>query len=272
MIRLVVSGAAGRLGHRIVTRAGEASDVEVAAALVRPGSGVDGQPVAADPATRTRALTYTSDPSVIAPGTVLIEVATRVAAVAHAELAAAASVPAVLATTGFDSAEYEQLSRCSERIPLLLAPNLSMGIAVLVDLVERAARALAPYDAEILELHHNQKRDAPSGTAWALGAAVAQARGQDIERDAICARAGEVGRRGRTEIGMQSIRGGDIIGEHTVYLAGPTERLELTHRAATRDAFADGAVHAARFMGEPGRKPGLYTMRHVLGLDPLVDA
>ncbi len=269
MIRTVVSGAAGRLGGRIVAHAMEAEDVALEGALVRAGSNIDGRPLPGDPDRSSPALTYTSDVAVIAAGTVLVEVAPRAAALEHGARAADVGAPVVLATTGFDAAELEQWRRWANQTAVLIAPNLSMGIAVLIDLVGRASRALAKYDVEVLELHHRNKRDAPSGTAWALGRAAATARGQDVERDAICARAGEIGPRGQAEIGLQSIRGGDIIGEHTVYFAGPTERLELTHRAANRDAFAAGAIEAIRFMGAEDRAPGTYTMRHVLGLDPL---
>ena len=264
MIRTVVSGAAGRLGQRIVEHVLDAEGLTLAAALVRSGASVDGHPVrpGAD-------IAFTGDVSAIASGTVVVEVATRAAALEHVARAAEVKAPIVVATTGFSSDELRSLEAHASKTAVLMAPNLSMGIAVLVDLVQRASRALADYDVEVLELHHNRKRDAPSGTAWALGAAAAGARDQDIERDAICARAGDIGPRGRTEIGMMSIRGGDIIGEHTVYLAGLTERLELTHRAANRDAFAAGAITAVRFLAEPDRVPGLYTVRHVLGLDPL---
>ena len=267
MIRTVVSGAGGRLGRRVVERMQRAEGLDLVAALVRPGSSVEGQPVAPG-----SSLAFTSDLSVIDANTVLVEVATRSAALEHVEVASQVGARAVVATTGFEPQEQSYLRKKGEAIAVLLAPNLSMGIAVLLDLVNRASKALSGYDVEVLELHHNKKRDAPSGTAWALGAAAAEARGQDIERDAICARAGDIGARGRQEIGMMSIRGGDIIGEHTVYLAGPTDRLELTHKAATRDAFAEGAVEAARFMGAPERGPGVYSIRHVLGLDPLPEA
>lgn len=257
MIEVVVSGAAGRLGSRIAALVEEADGLALSAALVRPGSKPGAGPKA------------TSDESVIGEGRVLIEVATKPAALSHAARAAQVGAPMVVATTGFDAKERATLEGYAEETPVLIAPNLSLGIAVLVDLVAKASKALAAYDLEILELHHNKKRDAPSGTAWALGRAAAEARGQDVERDAILARAGETGARGQQEIGMQSIRGGDIVGEHTVYLVGATERLELTHRAASRDTFAAGAIAAARFVGAASRKPGLYTMRHVLGLDPL---
>lgn len=258
MIEVVVSGAAGRLGRRVVARAHAAEDLSLVAALVRPGSPHEGEEV--------ENIAFTCDEGAIAEGRVLVEVATKDAALAHAARAAEVGAPLLVATTGFDAAERERLEAYAEKIPVVIAPNLSMGVAVLTDLVARASKALADYHLEVLELHHAKKRDAPSGTAWALGRAAAEARGQDIERDAICARAGETGARGQQEIGMMAIRGGDIIGEHTVYLAGETERLELTHRAATRDTFAAGAIAAARFLGDRDRSPGLYTMPDVLGL------
>ncbi|MEO1336239.1 MAG: 4-hydroxy-tetrahydrodipicolinate reductase [Myxococcota bacterium] len=258
----MVSGAAGRLGQRVVAYLAQAPDIEVVAALVRPGSRHEGRPVADGP----EGLVYSSAIETIDETTVLVEVATRAAALEHGARAAKTKCPIVVATTGFEASEQADWSTFADRTPVLLAPNLSMGVTVLLDLVAQASKALAAYDVEILELHHNRKRDAPSGTAWALGQVAAAARGQDIQRDAVCARAGEIGPRGSAEIGLQSIRAGDIIGEHTVFVAGATERIELTHRAANRDAFAAGAVAAARFLGDPNRKPGLYGMRDVLGL------
>ncbi|MEM7675269.1 MAG: 4-hydroxy-tetrahydrodipicolinate reductase [Myxococcota bacterium] len=261
-MRAVVSGAAGRLGQRVISHLMRATGIEVIAALVRPGSDQEGRSVDG-----TEGLVYSSALDVIDSTSVLVEVATREAALIHGARAAETKCPVVVATTGFDASEQDRWAAYAERTPVLLAPNLSMGVTVLLDLVAQASRALAEYDVEILELHHNRKRDAPSGTAWALGQAAAAARGQDIQRDAVCARAGEIGPRGRAEIGLQAIRGGDIIGEHTVFIAGETERVELTHRAANRDAFAAGAVAAARYVGAPDRKPGLYDMRDVLGLN-----
>jgi 4-hydroxy-tetrahydrodipicolinate reductase len=203
--------------------------------------------------------------SAIVPGTVLIECAVKKAALEHAALAAANNVPMLIATTGFDAAERSLLEAQSSLVPVLIASNLSLGIAVLTDLVARASKALAGYHLELVELHHAKKRDAPSGTAWSLARAAAAARGQDAERDAILARAGETGPRGEAEIGIQAIRGGDIIGEHTVYLISEVERLELTHRAQSRDAFAFGAVRAALYLGTAGRQAMLYTMKDVIG-------
>jgi 4-hydroxy-tetrahydrodipicolinate reductase len=246
VIEVVVSGARGRLGSRICTLLEESQDLRLAAEVEFD----------------------TIDPlAAITKGRVLIEAATKNAAFEHAAHAAEVGAPILVATTGFDAQDRAKLEAHASRVPVLVTANLSLGVAVLTDLVARASAALPGYQLEVLELHHDKKKDAPSGTAWALGRAAAAARGRDVERDAILARAGETGARGKDEIGMQSIRGGDIIGEHTVYLIGPTERLELKHLAATRDTFAAGAVQAARFLGAAERRPGLYTMRHVLGLD-----
>lgn len=251
MTQVVISGAAGRLGARILAHAQATSAVTVRGALVREGAAVlkGGAP-------------FTADEAVIQAGRVLIECAPKPAALAHAARAAQVGAPILIATTGFTPAERELIEAHAAKVPVLIAPNLSLGVTVLLDLVARAAKALPDYHLEIVELHHAKKKDAPSGTAWALARAGAQARGLDAEREAILARAGDVGARGQDEIGIQSIRGGDIIGEHTVYLVGPTERVELTHRAQSRDVFAAGAIRAAEFLAQA--PAGLYSMRDVV--------
>lgn len=256
---VVVSGAGGRLGGRILARCLEAPDLDVVAALVRSGSRHENQTLAG-------AVKGSSSLDVLTPGRVLVETALVPAALEHVARAAEAGTAVCVATTGFDAKQNKALEVHAAKIPVVLAPNLSLGVTLLLDLVKRASAALSGYHLEVLEMHHARKRDAPSGTAWALAQAGAEARGQDLERDAILARAGDIGPRGEAEIGLQTLRGGDVIGEHTVFLVGDTERIELTHRAATRDTFAAGAVAAARFLGAPGRAPGLYTMRDVLGL------
>ena len=173
MIDVVVSGGTGRLGARIVTAIG-LQDGLTAHCLGRADVAED----------------------MIVAGRVLVVCAPKSAALAHVELAAAAGVPIVVATTGFEPAEQKRIDLAAERVAIIVAPNLSPGVTVLLDLVDKASRALPDYDLEIVEMHHNKKRDAPSGTAWALARAAAAARGQDIERDAILARAGDIGPRG----------------------------------------------------------------------------
>lgn len=263
-VSVVVSGAGGRLGRRILAQCVQADDVLVRGAVVREGSNVDGRDASILCPELTETGLRTTGRVVLEPGAVLIETAPKAAALRHAERAAAARMPILMATTGFGTEEIDQLRALAESVPVLVAPNLSLGVTVLTDLVKRASAALRAYDLEIVELHHRRKKDAPSGTAWALARAAAEARGRDAERDARMARSGEVGPRGDAEIGMFAVRGGDIIGEHTVYLVGETERVELTHRAGNRDAFAHGAVQAARCLAT--RDPGWFTMREVVGL------
>lgn len=263
-VSVVISGAEGRLGRRILAHSVEASDLAVRGVVVRPGSAIDGR----DASILCSALAETgvrcSGALVREPGAVLIETAPKQAALRHADQAAIARMPVLMATTGWTAAELDELRALSEAVPVLVAPNLSLGITVLTDLVERASAALRHYDLELVELHHRRKRDAPSGTAWALARAAEEARGRDVERDAILARSGEVGPRSDTEVGLFAVRGGDVVGEHTVYMIGETERVELTHRASSRDAFAHGAVQAARFLSLQER--GWFSMREVVGL------
>jgi len=179
--------------------------------------------------------------------------------------AAKAGVPCVVGTTGFDPRQRAEIDGLAGSVPILLAANFSVAVNVLSHLVRQAARLLGPdYDAEIVELHHAAKIDAPSGTALHLGAAVAEGRGQSPERHLVLAREGETGARPTGDIGIQALRGGDNPGEHTVMFVGKGERLELIHRSTTRDHFARGAVRAAAWL--VGRAPGLYGMDQVLGL------
>ncbi len=173
--------------------------------------------------------------------------------------------PLVIGTTGHDEAMISEIRTAAGRVPLLLAPNFSVGVNLLFALTAQAARALGPdYRVEIVELHHERKRDAPSGTARRLGEIAAAAHGRIFSEVARHGRTGEPGPRHPDELGMHAVRGGDIIGEHTVFLIGPAERLELTHRAANRELFAQGALRAAGWL--VGRPPGFYGMADALGL------
>lgn len=169
--------------------------------------------------------------------------------------------PLVVGTTGLSPEIRAEIVRLSERVPVVLAPNTGTGVNVLRCLVQKAAEALGSgWDIEVLEMHHRRKVDAPSGTAWMLLEALGE------RSDAVASRVGETGARTDAEIGIQTLRGGDVVGEHTVYLIGEGERLELTHRAWSRDTFARGALRAARWLLEDGRPPGLYSMADVLDL------
>jgi 4-hydroxy-tetrahydrodipicolinate reductase len=197
---------------------------------------------------------------------VAIDFSIPAATLANMRVAADTGIAYVTGTTGFRDAERDEIAQHAARIPVLQAPNFSLAVNVLAWLTREAARLLgSDYDAEILELHHAAKRDAPSGTALRLGEAVAAGRGQNLADHLILERAGDVGARPDSAIGIQTLRGGDNPGEHTVLFAGRGERLELIHRSHTRDHFARGAVRAAVWLR--GRAPGLYRIEDVLGLD-----
>lgn len=270
MIEVVVSGAFGRLGARIVQSVILADGLVLHAAVVRPGSKYDGRPLATFIPEVKSDVAATSDiEDALESSVVLVETAASAeVALQHAKLAAKHGCPLLVATTGFSAKDRAALSAFGEKVPVLLAPNLSLGVTVLTELVRQASKALADFDIEIVETHHRKKKDAPSGTAWALARAAAEARGRDAERDAIVARSGDIGPRGDDEIGIQTLRGGEVVGEHTLFLFGPHERLELTHRAQSREAFAEGAISAVRFLGAAGLPPGVYSMLDVVGLAP----
>jgi 4-hydroxy-tetrahydrodipicolinate reductase len=256
--RVALAGALGRMGECVRTALAEEPGLALAAALEAPGHpglGRDlggGVSVGDDPkaALATAELAIVFSPP--APALVLLR------------LAAERGVRCVVGTTGFDAEQRAEIGRLAQRVAIVLAPNFSVAVNVLGHLVERAARLLdADFDVEIVELHHAAKRDAPSGTALWLAEAAARGRGDSGRR--VLAREGDVGPRPAGAIGVQALRGGDNPGEHSVLFLGRGERLELTHRAATRDHFARGALRAALWVA--AREPGLYAMGDVLGLE-----
>jgi len=196
---------------------------------------------------------------------VVLDFTTPEATLRHVRAAAERGAGLVVGTTGFATAEERTLRELAQRTRTVFAPNMSVGVTVLTELVAAAARLLDPsFEAEIVEIHHHAKKDAPSGTALALGRAVAAARKQDFDGARVLAREGLVGARRPDEIGIVALRGGDVVGDHTVVFGGLGERLELTHRAQSRDSLARGALRAARWVAS--RPAGVYSMRDVLGL------
>jgi 4-hydroxy-tetrahydrodipicolinate reductase len=196
---------------------------------------------------------------------VWIDFSTPAAAVPNAQAAAVAGAAIVIGTTGVSAADKEKIAEIAKTLPIVLTPNMSMGVNVMLKLVADAARMLGSgYDIEIVETHHRAKRDAPSGTALRLGEAVAEATGRDLATTARFERHGDIGPRSQSEIGMQTLRGGDVFGDHTVFFFGQGDRIEITHRASSRDTFAHGAVRAALWLA--GKPAGLFDMRDVLGL------
>jgi 4-hydroxy-tetrahydrodipicolinate reductase len=198
---------------------------------------------------------------------VVIDFTAPGASLHHAKVCAQKEVALVVGTTGFSAQAKAELAGYAQRIPVLMAPNMSVGVNVLFRLVADAARALGKgYEVEIVEMHHRAKKDAPSGTALRLAEVAADAVGLDPQQACVYERHGDIGARKPGTIGVQTLRGGDVVGEHTVYFIADGERLELSHRATSRDNFARGAVRAARWLA--GRKPGLYDMQDVLGFHP----
>jgi len=196
---------------------------------------------------------------------VVVDFSARSAVPANIGIAESLGKGFVLGTTGLSPAEGDSVRKAAERIPVLWAPNMSVGMNLLFDLVRRVAAVLGPEcDAEVVEMHHRHKKDAPSGTAIRLAQSLANGRGRELEEVAVYGRSGETGERPRGEIGIHALRGGDVVGDHRVLFASEGEILELSHRATNRDAFAMGALRAAVWLN--GRPPGLYDMGHVLRL------
>ncbi|MBN1917603.1 MAG: 4-hydroxy-tetrahydrodipicolinate reductase [Verrucomicrobia bacterium] len=252
MIKIVVNGALGRMGQRVLACAADDAGVSVVGAV-----DVHEERVEPHVTTDLAAAVKAAD--------VVIDFTSHVGIPATIEVVAKAGKALVIGTTGLTRDEQASLERAAKQIPIVYAPNMSVGVNLLFQLVGQVAKALGTdYDVEIVETHHNQKKDAPSGTARKLAENIAAALGRDLEQDGVYGREGITGARGANEIGIHAVRAGDIVGEHTVLFAGPGERIELTHRAHSRDTFARGAVRAARWVA--GKAPGLYSMLDVLGL------
>ena len=265
--RIAVSGAAGRMGRMLVAAIAEAEDLTLAAAVDHPQSphiGVDAGELAGAGSAGVAIGGAFGD---IDPGAfdVLLDFSAPGATLAALRICAAQGKPAVVGTTGFEDAGLAAIRQTAQSVPVLLSPNMSVGVNVVFKLVEAAARALGDdMDVEVFEAHHRHKVDAPSGTAVRLGEVLAAALDRDLASDAVYGREGITGERPSRTIGFHSLRGGDIVGEHTVTFAGTGERIEITHRAASRSNFAAGALRAVRFI--VGQPPGLYGMDGVLGL------
>jgi 4-hydroxy-tetrahydrodipicolinate reductase len=263
---IIVCGIGGRMGGAVVRAAQQSADVEIAAAVDRLGSARLGKDAGEISAAGHLGVAVTDKiDALLTPNTVIVDFTNPQASLGFLRSAAKQRTPIVIATTGFNQKQQAEIKRLSRRTPTLLSANTSLGINVLVSLLSTAAKMLGDdYDVEIIESHHRFKKDAPSGTALALGRSVADALGRDLDKVGIHGRKGIVGARNKKEIALLSVRAGDIVGEHTVIFGGVGERLEFIHRAHSRDTFAHGALRAAQWLAK--RKPGLYTMQDVLGL------
>ncbi|MDR1920218.1 MAG: 4-hydroxy-tetrahydrodipicolinate reductase [Candidatus Adiutrix sp.] len=263
-IRAAVCGAMGRMGQSVVRAALRRPGFSVVGVVERPGHPLLGQNIGPLAGAAELDLTLTSSLAEAAvEADLYIDFTTPEASLAYLREAAELKIGAVIGATGFDEAQKEKLRAAGRAMPVLWAPNMSIGVNVMYKIAGAMAAMLGPdYDIEIVEAHHNQKKDAPSGTALKLQETLAATRGLKPEETLVTGRAGQCGVRGRDEIAVLAIRGGDIIGDHTVYFAGPGERLELTHRAGARDTFAQGALRAAAWLA--GRAPGLYSLDDVM--------
>ena len=265
MIKVAVAGACGRMGNAIIQAIGSTDGVQLGGALEHEEHPCLGQKVSAQDLPAGGVPITSGIESVSSDVEVLIDFTTPEGSLRNLEVCAEVGLPSVIGTTGLGEEHKEALGMFALRTPTVFSPNMSVGVNVLFRLAAMAATALGDdYDVEIVEAHHRMKKDAPSGTALSLAEVVAQALGRNLADNAVYSRQGMIGERTTDEIGIQTIRAGDIVGEHTLLLAGPGERIELTHRAHSRDNFARGAIRAALWV--VGKEPGMYSMADVLGL------
>jgi 4-hydroxy-tetrahydrodipicolinate reductase len=263
---IIVGGAAGRMGTRIVALHGEAAGLRLAAALEAPGHAALGRDAGETAGVGRLGVPITADPkAAITRDRMLVEFSVPEASLEHLRLVADAGARAVIGTTGFSPSQRDEIAALARRAAILVAPNMSVAVTLAFKLLAVMAKALGDdYDVEITEIHHRFKKDAPSGTAVRMAEVVAEALGRDLDQVGVYGRHGLPGERSGKEIGVMSLRSGDVVGEHTVSFGTLGERLELTHRAHSRDTFARGALRAVRWMA--GRPPGLYSMHDVLGI------
>ena len=264
--RIAVAGASGRMGHMLIEAITAADDCVLAGAL----------DIAASPALGTDASAFLGRPSGVAitadlaaglqGAQVLIDFTRPEGTLAHVKACRAQGVNLVIGTTGFSEAEKAEIAAAAQDIAIVLAPNMSVGVNVTLKLLEMAAKALSTgYDIEIIEAHHRHKVDAPSGTALRMGEVIADALGRDLKDCAVYAREGVTGERDPSSIGFATIRGGDIVGDHTVLFAGTGERIEISHKSSSRAGYAQGSLRAVRFLAD--KKTGLFNMFDVLNLN-----
>ena len=263
--RICVAGASGRMGHMLVEAVSHADDCRLSGALDLPGSPAIGL----DPAAfigLSSGVAITSDLAMGLSNTdALIDFTRPEGTLAHLQVCRQLGVNLVIGTTGFTEAQKAEIAAAAQDIAIVMAPNMSVGVNVTLKLLEMAAKALSTgYDIEIIEAHHRHKVDAPSGTALKMGEVIADALGRDLKDCAVYAREGVTGERDPSSIGFATIRGGDIVGDHTVLFAGTGERIEISHKSSSRVSYAQGSLRAVRFL--QGRKAGLFDMADVLNL------
>ena len=266
-MKIGIVGAAGRMGRMLIAEVLGVEGCQLAGGTEPPGSGVLGQDLGLLIGAAEHGLSIGDDTGALFKASdAVVDFTHPDATAAHAALSGETGVALIVGTTGFEAQHMEALGRAAAKAAVVQAANMSVGVNLLLGLTAQVASALGDdYDIEIAEMHHRHKVDAPSGTALALGAAAAKGRGVNLEDVSDRGRDGEAGPRIAGDIGFSVIRGGDVAGDHTVIFAGPGERVELTHKAGSREIFARGAIRAA--LWTEGRALGLYSMRDVLGLD-----
>jgi len=265
-MRLIVAGAGGRMGRTLIKAIAETKGLALAGAIEGPGSAVIGRDSGELAGLGPNGIAVSADPApLLAKADGVIDFTIPAATVALAELTARAGVAHIIGTTGLSGENEKLVTEAAKKAVFVKSGNFSMGVNLIAALTKRVAKTLdQSFDIEIFEMHHNKKIDAPSGTALMFGRAAAEGRGVDLATHSERGRDGETGARKPGDIGFASLRGGTVVGEHSVIFAGPAERIELVHRAEDRMIFARGALHAA--LWAKGQKPGLYSMADVLGL------
>ncbi len=265
-LKVCVAGASGRMGHMLIEAVVASDDLVLAGALDIAGSDAIGTDAGAFGGHDTGVFVTSDLREALGASEVLIDFTRPEGTLAHLAVCRALGVKAVIGTTGFSDAQKAQVADAAKDISIMMAPNMSVGVNVTLKLLELAARAMATgYDIEIIEAHHRHKVDAPSGTALKMGEVIAHTLGRDLKDCAVYAREGITGERDPSSIGFASIRGGDIVGDHTVLFAGTGERIEISHKSSSRATYAQGSLRAARFLAD--QPHGLFDMFDVLGLN-----
>jgi 4-hydroxy-tetrahydrodipicolinate reductase len=266
VIRVMVTGATGKMGRRVVALVHADPELELVGAVTHTTHGALGRDAGEVAGIGPIGVVLEHDCTrTLSRAHVIIDFSVADAALAYIRLAAAQTKAIVVGTTGFTALQHEEIRRLSQHMPCFVAPNMSVGVNVMLHVLRQLVTSLGPgYDVEILEAHHRTKVDAPSGTALRMAAIVAEAQGNHLDDVAVYGRRGMMGRRSDTEIGIQVVRAGEIVGEHTVLFGGPGERLELVHRSQSRDTFASGALRAAKWVIQ--QPWGLYSMEELLRL------
>jgi len=264
-LRIAVAGASGRMGRMLIETVNGAGDCVLVGALDIAGSASIGEDAAAFLGQPVGVAITDDVHAGLQHAQVLIDFTRPQGTLAHLGVCRELGIKAVVGTTGFSEAQKREIAAHAEHIAIVMAPNMSVGVNVVLSLLERAARAFSEgYDIEIVEAHHRHKVDAPSGTALKMGEVIAAALGRDLKDNAVYAREGVTGERDPLTIGFSSIRGGDIVGDHTVLFAGSGERIEISHKASSRVSYAQGSLRAARFLKQ--QRHGLFGMHDVLGI------